>query len=197
MDWRIVLVAAVISSMVIVSLTAWRCRLEGNIRFVKDLFTYSGFVALGGKRIGVGLSYRHTSRYLFFGPMNNPWVQMRLRRKRRAEVRRWAKVKSFLKGWKKTRTVPVRTLWQQIRASLTWESFGIRGEFGLSDPFVTGQVFGTTMALLNLIPADIQQVQLVPDFTGRKLMIDYHSTFRIRPAVLAWRMGRAFLRRNR
>ena len=177
----------------VLTLLLWRFRIDGKIYLHKNSLNYSGFVSLGGKLIGIGVKYQNKSQYLFLGSVNKPVIKWKLLEKKKEGKKGLTKIVSRLENLRKKRTVSVRKLVLSVWKSMHWDRVGVSGEFGFDNPFLTGQVFGVFAGLSNLIPDTMQGIEITPDFSRRRLNIQYHSSFQVRPAILAWRVGSIFM----
>ena len=196
MDYGIILLLAIFSFLLGFSLIAWPFRFQGNIHLHKNSLDYSGTVSLGSKTIGLGLVYRRQSQYLFLGSIENPTFKWKLLRKRKGKKKGLPGIKTLMESWKKKRTLPIKSVLSGMWKSISWDTVGVTGQFGLDSPHLTGQAFGVFLAILNLVPEGIRGIELNPDFSGRGLNINYFSTIRVRPAVLAWRVSSSFFSRT-
>ncbi|MEE9165865.1 MAG: DUF2953 domain-containing protein [Candidatus Neomarinimicrobiota bacterium] len=192
----IVLVLAFLALLVGLSLLSWSFKFEGKVTQRNDSLDYSATVCLGGRKMGVSLDYRKGLRYLIWGPVQKPFVRIRLGTGKRDKRRKAIGKSSLKESWNKIGSLHLRKLTGQIWKSVKWESFQVKGEFGLGNPFATGQAFAIVMAIRGLIPQSVGTVEVTPDFTRKKLSFDCYTTFRTRPAVLAWRVGSLFLTRS-
>lgn len=185
MQTGIILFVSLFVLIAVISLLSWGIRLEGRILLRDNRLDYSGIVALGG----IAVTYSHGSPYLVVGRRPNPLIELKIGAKKKTRRKKG-------RGWKRISFFRTRKLIKQILRSVKWETVSVKGELGLDNPFLTGQIFGAMMAISGCIPRGIGEVELIPCFTERKLNFDCRSTFRIRPAVLAWRVGSAFLTRT-
>jgi len=193
MFYVMILLLSIVFLVLSCSLLSWPFRIEGNVYLHRKDLKYSGTFSLGGQQRGIGFGFQDKLRYIYLGSTKKPLIQWNLSRKKKAEKKRETQILHSMKKFKKNKVILIKRLITNNWRSIHWDTFKVSGEFGLESPNQTGLVFGAYLGILNLMPNKMDGIDLVPDFTRQRLNIHFHSSFRIRPATIAWRVGSSYL----
>ncbi|MDP6533234.1 MAG: DUF2953 domain-containing protein [Candidatus Marinimicrobia bacterium] len=168
---------------VLLTFLPWMISLNGNIAAKDKNISAEGKIKVGSKRFGIAGT---TQSKIQFGPFQNPWFQISVKKK--------AKQRKQLVKKGRSEKKPAMPFIHSAVKTLHWDQFALCGDFGLKNPADTGIIYGGIQACKGLIRSPKIHLDITPVFTHR-LHTDLTGSLRFRciPAVLVWNLTKTYL----
>jgi hypothetical protein len=161
----------------------WTIAISGKIIREKNQLDYSFCGIIGSTKLGFGIKKNRNNSFFFLGKKNKKIISLKLNRANR---------KKRFSNQKKIRGNNIPQYLLAVYQSINLNNLDINGDLGLSNPEITGKIWGGIVAMNNSIFPDNFNVNIKPKFNENEFHIQGITKINLCPVVLAWRLGKVY-----